>query len=176
MTLLKARCLDWVGVWFAIGYVVSGYVLQYYGGFRPCHLCVLQRYLMGGLALSYLVTVFFRVSDSARRHLYMGNGLLACLGASLAARQRWLEHTGLSICTSGMQTQADHWGLAKLVKSIFFGSGECSVGNQFLHMSLASWSILGFGVLILLAGYQMLIHQKPFSTRTDNILGRTDIG
>ena len=132
-----------------------GLYLQHVVGLEPCPMCIVQRYAM------VLVALFAGLSAAApsRRAHVTGAVLVivtAAFGAFVAARQSWLQWypPEVSSCGRDLYGMIENFPLQRAIPMIFKGSGDCSkVDWTFLGGSIANWSFLCFGGLVLLSLY-----------------------
>lgn len=133
-----------------------GFWLQYGEGQEPCPLCLVQR---GFYLLVMFVLAAAAIHGPARtgRMIYAGFALLfAAGGATVAARQVWLQHLPadrVPACGPDLYFMLQNLPLARTLQKLVQGSGECAeVKWRFLGLSIAEWSLAwfcGFAVLAL---------------------------
>jgi len=130
-----------------------GLYLEHGLGLEPCPLCVFQRIAYIAIAITAfigLVHGFGRVSSL----IYCGlMALAALIGAGIAGRQVWLQHLPadqVPACGPGLDYILDTFPLARALKMVLGGSGECAeVQWQFLGFSIAEWSLFCFVLLVV---------------------------
>lgn len=122
-------------------------------GLEPCPMCIFQRLCYFALIG---VTGIAAIHNPARlgRQVYgLGATTIALIGASIAARQTWLQHLPpekVPECGPGLEYMLDFYPIAEVVKKALTGSGECAeVSWTFLRLSIAEWSLLCFVVFAL---------------------------
>lgn len=142
----------------AIMLAVAQY-LQFYVGVNPCPMCILQRLIMGILGLLFLFGVVFGNKRCARLPIALLSILSSIGGILLAGRQVWLQHlpAGTSPnCEVSLQYMLSVLPLKEVAQKIFEGSTNCSqIGWEFLHLSLAQWSLAAFIVLLIFSLWQL---------------------
>jgi disulfide bond formation protein DsbB len=132
-----------------------GYYLQYAQGLDPCPLCLVQR------GFFYAVMAIF---IAAALHAPLGAGrivygslaaLFAAGGLAAAGRQVWLQHLPpdkVPQCGPDLFFMLENFPLARTLKTLFTGTGECAVVDwTFLGLSIAEWSLAWFGALLVYA-------------------------
>lgn len=133
--------------------LVYGLYLQHVVGLEPCPMCIVQRYAW---VLVTLVAGLASVSPTRwRGGLLVVLGVLALLGAGVAARQSWLQWFPPEIMSCGRDLfgMIESFPLRRVIPMLFKGSGDCSeVDWTFLGLTIANWSFLGFVVVAVLAG------------------------
>jgi disulfide bond formation protein DsbB len=80
----------------------------------------------------------------------------AAFGAFVAARQSWLQWypPEFSSCGRDLYGMIENFPLQRVLPMIFKGSGDCSkVDWTFLGGSIANWSFLCFGGIVILSLY-----------------------
>lgn len=116
-------------------------------------MCIVQRYALVLVALAAGGAALFK----NRFWLFGGVikvGVLAVLGAGVAARQSWLQWNPPEILSCGRDFfgMIESFPLKRAIPMIFKGSGDCSaVDWTFLGLSIANWSFLCFSGIALLA-------------------------
>lgn len=134
--------------------------LQIYQGITPCPLCILQRCALAILGLLCFFGAALHFKKCGQIILGLLTLLIASAGALLAGRQVWLQ--------SGPPDQAQNCGASlsylihalpvdQFIQHIFQSGTECAeVSWQFLHLSLASWSLIWFVLVSLSAIFLIL--------------------
>ena len=92
-------------------------------------------------------------------------GAAALTGASIAARQSWMQLYPPVIpeCGPGLEFMLGSFPLAEALPMIFRGAGDCvAVDWTFLGLSIANWSLLTFTATIVFALWMLL---RPENTR-----------
>lgn len=138
--------------------------LEHGQGLEPCPLCVFQRVGLMIMGIFALLAFIHHPKKALTRRLY---SLLALLGigwsTGVAARHVWLQHLPpdqVPSCGPGLNFWLDSFPMAEVVKLVLSGSGECAeIDWTFLGLSLPTWSLAFFSVLLLLVLWQLI---KPF--------------
>lgn len=136
-----------------IGLLAFGLYLQHVVGLEPCPMCIVQRY---ALVLIALIAGF--AGASGKNGVHIGGSVLllatAGFGAFVAARQSWLQWYPPEVVTCGRDFYGmiETFPLQRAIPMIFKGGGDCSkVDWTFLGGSIANWSFLFFGAVVLLS-------------------------
>jgi disulfide bond formation protein DsbB len=143
----KANLLAFLVVILLLG---ATYYLQYYAGFVPCPLCMLQRFAMMGLGLIFFIGMIFYFQRTGRIILSVLSYVFALAGVLLAGRQVWLQHlppvaTSGFDCSASLEYMMQALPITQVMQKIFSGSAECSLVDwRFLQMSLAEWALISF--------------------------------
>lgn len=151
-------------VGYLLGAVVCGGLLgfalylQYFRDLNPCPMCILQRMAYSAALVTFVIAAIHgpkrwgRYAYSAVLVLIMGGG------ATVAARQVWLQHLPadqVPACGPGLDFMLRKFPLWDALGKIFAGSGECAeAGWRFLGLSIAEWSLFW---LIVLSGWAIYI-------------------
>jgi disulfide bond formation protein DsbB len=151
--------------WFAtlalgcFGLVAFGMALQEMLRLSPCPLCIFQRLLyllIGGLALAGFILPMARL-------LWSGViGLLALLGAGVAAYQSWMQFfpdpaNECSFTDPNLIERFVDW-LGMQMPSLFLATGFCSSKEWvFLGLSMANWSVV---IFLGIAAYVALLARR----------------
>jgi|SRR5579872_1251105 len=130
--------------------------LQNFEGFIPCPLCILQRIALGILGILFFVGFIFNPKKAGNIFLSILAGLFALSGAFLSGRQVWLQHfpDKNADCGASLQYLIRALPVDQVLSKILHGTAECAQkGWEFLHLSLAEWSLIcfvGFFIFCLL--------------------------
>jgi disulfide bond formation protein DsbB len=145
-----------------LGLMGFGIVLQEVQNLEPCPMCIMQR-------VAFIVCGFIALAAALHNPDGMGvriyGGLVAATaitGASVAARQSWLQHYPPKIvdCGPDLGFMLDSFPLVQALPLIFRGTGDCSkVQWTFLGLSIAEWSLLWFAA-IALVGLVLLLRKR----------------
>lgn len=130
-----------------------GLYLQHSQGLDPCPMCIVQRY-----ALLFVAIIAVLVSASGRIVMQTVGWVALLLGAGfgafVAARQSWLQWFPPEVATCGRDFYGmiESYPLSRAIPMIFKGSGDCAaIDWTFLGGSIANWSFLWFGGVLLVA-------------------------
>lgn len=156
---LSIRKMYFLGFAFIALLLGGTFYLQVYAGFNPCALCILQRLVFALLGLLFFIGIWVK-----HRWGQITIGSLAILssllGAFLSGRQVWLQLQPASAnaeCGVSLEYLFKVLPMDQALKHILTGSAECSqTGWQFLHISLAGWSLVGFMFFIVFAVLQTI--------------------
>jgi disulfide bond formation protein DsbB len=131
--------------------------LQMNEGLRPCPLCIMQRGAFVLLSIVFLVGAL--VTPQKIRHTVIG--IVAFLGASmgvaLAARQVWIQHFLTNAdCGASLEYMLQAFPFSEVLQKVLKGSAECAERSwEFLHLSLAEWSLLCFSAFLIITLWQI---------------------
>ena len=136
-----------------IGLLAFGLYLQHMVGLVPCPMCIVQRY-----ALVLIAIIAGLTGLSGKKTVHIGGAVLllasAGFGAFVAARQSWLQWYPPEVVTCGRDFYGmiETFPLQRAIPMIFKGGGDCTVVDwTFLGGSIANWSFLCFGGVLVLA-------------------------
>ncbi len=142
------------GLILIIALLGLAYFLQIYKGINPCPLCLLQRLIMGLLGIIFFVGIVIPFKKKWQILWGIGGLLIGASGLLLSSRQVWLQvspPSGAGDCSASLSYIFNVLSLPDAIKQIWQGGMECSqMGWEFLHLSLAAWSLVSFGLLCLL--------------------------
>lgn len=135
------------------GLLGFGYYLEFHEGLEPCPMCIFQRLCFMAIAG---VAVLGAVHGPRRigAALYAAViALGAAVGATIAARQVWLQHLPedqVPECGPGLEYMLEMYPIADVVRRALRGTGECAtVDWTFLGRSIAEWSLVCFTLLLV---------------------------
>ncbi len=137
---------------------VIGIVLwfQYYGGYRPCELCLKERipYYVGiPVMLGALVAGLSQRSPAVTRGLLAVGGVLMLVGAAMSiyhAGVEWHFWPGPSSCTGRADLNADAGSLLADLNAVTPPSCDVAAG-RFLGLSFAGWNVVAALALAAIA-------------------------
>lgn len=133
--------------------------LQIYLGVTPCPLCIMQRFVMMILGFFFLIGIIFAYKVAVKRSIGFFGALFSFGGILLAGRQVWLQHLPPNSgenCEVSLQYLMSVLPLKQVAQKVFEGSSGCSqVGWEFMHITLAQWSLLAFIFFFLFSLFQM---------------------
>lgn len=154
------RFTYFLGLILIAGLLGSAYYLQLYENVNPCPLCLLQRMSMAALGVIFIIGAGFNLKKCA--NLILGFlGLVASIsGLLLAGRQVWLQlspPSGSGDCSASLSYLFNVLSMKDAFMQVWRGGMECSqTGAQFLHLSLAAWSLIAFVILYVLVLLQII--------------------
>lgn len=161
LTIVSAMC-------FAIFYLERTLYLS------PCPLCIIDRVLLTGSGLCFLVALIHNPRGLARRLYALLNVIFLGVGIGVAARHVWLQQLPpdqVPECGAGLYYMLDTLPLWETLREVLQGSGECAeIQWTFLGLSIPQQTLLLFVGLTLLALSQLLARRGSTVTR----LGETD--
>lgn len=137
------------------------YYAQFGLGLEPCPLCILQRLTLMGLGVVLLLATLHHPAGWGARAYGALIGLIAGVGAAIAARHVWLQHLPpeeTPRCGPGLDYLLETLPMNELVREVLTGSGECAeVDWTLLGLSMPEWTLLlflGLGVLGVLVNWR----------------------
>lgn len=154
--MMTRRTLNFAGAIACASMMGFALFAQHGLGLEPCPLCVLQRVATIGLGLVFLLAALTNPGQIGARLLGVVMLVVAGLGASVSARQVWLQHLPadqVPACGPGLDYILDVFPLGEALAMVFEGSGECAeVVWRFLGLSMPGWvfvclAVLGLGGL-----------------------------
>ena len=159
MQCFSSRMLYLLGLLAVICLLAIVAYLEYFAGYNPCPLCLLQRAAMCFLGAVFVVGSVAKLKKGGQIIAALFSMLFAASGLLLAARQVWLQyfpHNTTSDCGASLDYMMQAYPYTQVLKKIFAGTSDCShLDWQFLHISLAGWSCVCFIGFMVLAGWQL---------------------
>jgi len=157
---MNTRIIFLVGFVLCAGLVAVAMYFQYVAGLAPCPLCILQRVAFIGVGAVLLAGALHNPRGWGRR-VYAGvAGVVALIGAGVAARHVWLQNLPAGQtpeCGPGLAFMLDAFPLTEALALILRGSGECAeVQWSLLGLTMPGWSLLWLTVLLAGALFVML--------------------
>jgi disulfide bond formation protein DsbB len=131
---------------------------------EPCPLCIIDRVVLTGIGLVFLLAAAHNPGRTGQR-VYAGLNLaLVGLGAAVAGRHVWLQHLPedqVPECGASLEYMLETLPLHQTLRKVLQGSGECAdVQWTLLGLSIPEQTLLLFAAL---AGIVLL----QLSRRTD---------
>jgi protein dithiol:quinone oxidoreductase len=136
---------------------LMGYALylQYVMGLEPCPLCQFQRACVIGMGLVFLVAGYHNPGRVGATVYALAQLLIGGAGVALATRQVWLQSLPkdqVPSCGMGLNYMLENLPFTDVLQKVFEGSGECAEkGWEFLHLSIAGWTLVFFVAMIVTA-------------------------
>ncbi len=135
------------------------YYAQFFQGYEPCPLCILQRFAFIIIAVGALAGAVHG-SRGALRWFY-GAVVFAggIWGVVSAGRHLWLQSLpaeDVPECGPGFNFMVEYFSLFEAVKSAFTGSGECAeVDWTFLGLAMPAWTLIWYVLLMLVTAISL---------------------
>jgi len=146
------------GFLFASGLMGFGLYLQYIEHQDPCPLCMVQRVIFIAILVLFLLAATHGPRRLGARIYAALIGLLSMTGIAVAARHIWIQHLPpdqVPACGPGLDYMLETMPMAKVLKELLHGSGECAAkGWSFLGFGIPEWSLLCY---LLLGSWAVLI-------------------
>src|ERR1700675_3855094 len=150
---LPPRRIGYVlGFFVCVGLMGYALYLQYVLQLEPCPLCVFQRLCVIGMGLVFLVAIFHNPGRGGATVYALMQLVIGGAGAALAARQVWLQSLPkdqVPACGMSLNYMLDTLPFTDALSKVLEGSGECAEkGWEFLHLSIAGWTLVFFVAMI----------------------------
>ncbi len=143
-----------VGFLICVGLLGFALYAEYGLGMTPCPLCIFQRIGFLFMALFFLLGGLHAPRGKSR-WAYTGLVLAGAVGGVISAgRHLWLQSLPpdqVPSCGPGLGYMLDAFPLARMLKLVFTGSGECAAVEPILGLPMPAWSLLWFVLLAALA-------------------------
>ncbi|MGB5209677.1 MAG: disulfide bond formation protein B [Gammaproteobacteria bacterium] len=159
---MTRRQLNLAGAAACAGMMGCALFFQHGLGLEPCPLCVLQRVATISLGLVFLLAAVLNPARLGSRILGILMLIVAGLGASVSARQVWLQNLPpdqVPACGPGLDYMLEVFPLGDALAMVFEGSGECAeVVWRFLGLSMPAWvliCLLSLGLVGLIGNWRL---------------------
>jgi disulfide bond formation protein DsbB len=104
------------------------------------------------MGIVFLVAMFHNPGRTGATVYALLQLVIGGTGAALATRQVWLQSLPkdqVPACGMSLNYMLDSLPLTDVVRKVFEGSGECAEkGWEFLHLSIAGWTLVFFVAMI----------------------------
>lgn len=135
--------------------LIAYFYFQLYMGLPPCPLCILDRWILAGLGLGFLLLSFNIPILNGCAILW--NWLLLLAGFAVGGRHLWLEYFPARELTSCIPPQGSSSWLEWLTDA-FIGTADCSlILWSFAGLSIAGWTFVLYIVLLL---FMLFSHRR----------------
>jgi disulfide bond formation protein DsbB len=137
------------------GLIAYAFYLQYVVGLEPCPLCQFQRACVIGMGLVFLIAGYHNPARGGATIYALVQLLIGGAGAAFATRQVWLQSLPkdqVPSCAMGLSYMLENLPFTDVLQKVLEGSGECAEkGWEFLHLSIAGWTLVFFVAMIVTA-------------------------
>jgi len=141
-----------LGFFVCAGLMGYALYLQYVMDLEPCPLCILQRVAVIAMGLVFLIAAFHNPGRTGAGVYALLQLVIGGAGAAIAARQVWLQSLPIDqvpACGMGLNYMLETLPFTDVLQKVLEGSGECAEkGWEFLHLSIAGWTLVFFVAMI----------------------------
>lgn len=133
---------------------------QYVWAMVPCPLCIFQRIGFMVMGVFFLLGGLHAPRTAARWVYVAGVWLGAAWGTVVAARHLWIQSLRadqVPSCGGNLGYLVDTFPLAKVLRLVFTGSGECAKVEPILGLPMPAWTLLWF---LALAGLALIAARR----------------
>jgi len=144
--------------------LIAYFFFQEYLVLMPCPLCVTQRVFTIGFGVVALIAAIHNPASRLKQRLYsLLVTLMACAGASISARQVYLQslpEDEVPACGPTLPYLMEYFPFQDVLNAMFFGEGSCAeIKWQFLGLSIPGWTLVAFIFVIAICLWQIM--RKP---------------
>lgn len=136
---------------------IAFFYFQLYLGLPPCPLCILDRIVIAGLALVFLLIILMPIQPLLMIWRSFGT-LLVLTGFGIGGRHIWLERFASKDGNVSCIPQEGAKGVIEFLTDAFIGTSDCSVVYwQLFGLSIADLTFILFvvlGVMVLRCSHQ----------------------
>ena len=155
------RRLNGLGFLICVGGLGFAYYAQFYLRLEPCPLCIFQRLALLVVGLVFLAAALHNPRGWGANVYGLLLGVGAGIGASIAARQIWLQHLPpdeVPRCGPSLDYMLEAFPLTETIREVLTGSGECAKVDLLLGVSMPVWTLLlfvGVGVVGVVGNWRL---------------------
>lgn len=164
LKLPSIRATNFFAASICLFLLLAAAFLQYELHLKPCPLCVVQRLIILGLGVLFLLGGLTRFKKAGHKFYYFIIFLIAGLGTAVAGRHIWLESQPIGKVEECGPTLTYIFKVLpydQAFKFLFEGTGHCGkVTWQFLDFSIPHWTLAFFVFFALIAFRQMFRKQR----------------
>jgi len=145
---------------FLVGFLICAGLLAFalyaeYGlHMEPCPLCIFQRIAFMVMGVFFLIGAIHGPRSKGVRRVYAAGAILGAIGGiATAARHLWIQTLPadqIPACGPNLGYMMDAFPMAKVLKMVFTGSGECAKVEPILGLPMPAWTTFWYLVLIVL--------------------------
>ncbi len=136
----------------SLGLLGSAYLLEYGFGLEPCALCLLQRYVLGMIAVIACVAFLQNPYRIGTRLYALALLLFNGTGILLSARHLWVQYgptpDTIVPCTADLQTLLQFKPLTHALADVLSNTHDCARIDKLFGLPLSAWSMMSFILLI----------------------------
>lgn len=143
--------LSFIAICAIMGYSVY---LQYFEGFVPCPLCILQRLALVGAGVMFLLGALFYRRRFVTLPVSFFASIFSLAGFICAARQTWLQifPSGNTRCGVSLNYMLEVLPWHEVAAQVFTGSSECAEKTwSFLSFTMGEWGVLVFATFFCIS-------------------------
>lgn len=164
MTLPRSRILFLLATIACLGLIGTALFMEHQMGLEPCPLCIMQRIVVIGLGLLFLLASLHNPGARGYRIYASICSILAISGMALSMRQLWLQslpEDEIPACAPPLEYMLESFPLTEVLTFMLSGTGDCAeVQWVFLGLSIPGWTLAaftGFGIFSILE----LLRSRP---------------
>jgi len=139
--------------------IATAYYMEYVMQLEPCPLCMVQRFIIIALGIVALLATLHNPGRWFNPLYSVLLILIAGAGMAVAGRQVWLQSLPpdqVPACGADFDFIVNNFPLMEAVSTLWQGSGECAeVHWVFLGLSIPGWTLVWFGIFLILALFQL---------------------
>jgi len=144
----------------ATSMILMALYMQHQMDLNPCYLCIVQRVFVILTGLIALLAFAHNPASKGQKRYAAATSLSALAGAGFSIRQLWLQglpEEKVPACGPPADYLFDALPIAEALPMLLSGDGNCAeVQWTLLSLSIPAWTLLAFGAMALLGGYQLL--------------------
>jgi len=134
--------------------LISAFYFEYVVGLDPCPLCMVSRFIVFILGVSFLLAALHNPSGLTRKIYHSLFSIIALLGVIVSGRHVYLQSLPadqVPSCGPSLDYMLDTLPMSDVFKEVLHGSGECAeVSWQFIGLSMPVWLLIIYSALLIL--------------------------
>lgn len=156
----KIRTLNLIAFLVCCVLIVSAAYLQFSLGLEPCPLCVVQRFIVILLAITFFIGMLHKSTTSGLRVHGFFVTFFSAVGIYAAGRQiylQWLPPDQLPPCAPNLSYILERLSWLDSLKFLMRGSADCAqVKWTLLNMSIPEWTLIFFILFAIFGLWELL--------------------
>jgi len=154
-----------IGLFICVFLLGAAMSLQYFSNLNPCPLCVIERVLVAIIAIIYLIALIHNPRRLGQIFYLCSLICIASINFFISARHVWLQGLPpekIPNCGPDLSYLLETLPIDEVLIFVLKGSGSCAeISWTFLKFSLAQWSLLSFGLLLIYNFLPFIIFRAP---------------
>ncbi|WP_426415658.1 disulfide bond formation protein B [Aestuariirhabdus sp. LZHN29] len=160
MSFPRSRILYLLATLGCASLIGTALVMEHIMGLEPCPLCIMQRIVVIGLGVLFLLATLHNPGATGYRRYSLLCLITSIGGMALAIRQLWLQSLPpeeVPACAPPLDYMLESFPLIEVLEFMLSGTGDCAeVQWVFLGLSIPGWTLVAFSIFAIFSLYELL--------------------